>query len=97
MRESIIKFDELLSLKCNKSALVAFKQDLGLDFLSIIEMDNIDDKIDRVRDMHTNLENRVDMEIEEYKKKIGDITQIAINSQLDAKFKKYSEVAKSFE
>ena len=60
-------------------------------------MDNIDDKIDRVRDMHTNLENRVDMEIEEYKKKIGDITQIAINSQLDAKFKKYSEVAKSFE
>lgn len=52
VRESIIKFDELLSLKCNKSALMAFQHSLALDFMKVTEWDTIDLKIDNVKDMN---------------------------------------------
>ena len=45
VRECIVKFDQDLSMKCNKSALMAFKIELNTDFIPMSDKKMLEDMV----------------------------------------------------
>ena len=97
VRECIVKFDEDLSMKCNKSALVAFKHELDVDYIPISEKQILEGKIQKTLDYNLDSEARLLTQLVNYNKRLDELVATTVDDVVQEKMKRYDAVARNFE
>ena len=97
VRECIVKFDQDMSMKCNKSALVAFKHELDVDYIPIGEKQVLEGKIQKTLDYNLDLEARLLTKLVNYNKRLDGLVATTVDDIVQEKMNRYDAVAKNFE
>ena len=86
VKECIVKFDQDLSLKCNKSAFQTFKFELARDFMTIDMHPVIIEQISEVRKMVMECDSTLDKSLSSYRRNMKKIVDDSIADRIDQNF-----------
>lgn len=85
-KECIQRFDESMSFKANKSAIMTIEHDLGKDFIKKEDWPLIDSKIDSVKYQMESQKDGFQREIREFKENVGVLTKDVMYDLINNKF-----------
>jgi hypothetical protein len=96
VRECIIRFDETICDKAQKSEIFTMRETLEKSFISLSKAEEINDRIDRVLDVIRAMDQQRSADLEVLKDDLELEFKGRIDGLLDDTFKKYDKVEKSF-